>query len=95
MCVYVNLADDKKPIESNNKSHGLLIQNLRGFRLKLTILVNFTDNIHENYLYVKSYFKKETKHAINTYQKIPPIAGVTTVVNSLGLSSISTSYGNF
>ena len=59
MCVYVNLADDKKPIESNNKSHGLLIQNLRGFRLKLTTLVNFTDNIHENYLYVKSYFKKE------------------------------------
>ena len=59
MCVYVNLADDKKPIESNNKSHGLLIQNLRGFRLKLTILVNFKDNIHENYLYVKSYLKKE------------------------------------
>ena len=59
MCVYVNPVDDKKPIESNNKSHGLLIQNLRGFRLKLTILVYFKDNIHENYLYVKSYFKKE------------------------------------
>ena len=59
MCVYVNLADDKKPIESNNKSHGLLIQNLRGFRLKLTILANLIGNIHENYLYVKLYLKKE------------------------------------
>ena len=51
--------DDKKPTESNNKSHGLLIQNLRGFRLKLTILAYFKDNIHENYIYVKSYLKKE------------------------------------